>query len=145
MTTRATTATSYPSLGACLLRAGILTLTLATAWIHASLGGLLFLLNAAGYATFALGMVVPGPLGRLRPLFRLGLLGFTLVTIGAWVAFGARFDLAYIDKGIEVVLVALVALEIQLVDGGPLGLARRIRALLGEAASAVLSFVNGGS
>jgi hypothetical protein len=137
--TRTATTNTLPSMGVFLLRAGVVTLTLATAWIHASLGGLLFLMNAAGYATFAIGMLVPGPLGQLRPLVRLGLLGFTLVTIGAWVAFGARFELAYIDKGIEVLLVALVALEIQLLDGGPIGLARRIRALLGEAASAVTS------
>jgi hypothetical protein len=118
-------------------------LTLATAWVHASLGGLLFLLNAAGYATFAVGMLVPRPLALLRPLVRLGLLGFTIVTIGAWVAFGARFELAYIDKGIELVLVALVALEIQLQDGGPIGLARKIRSLMGRAASAVMAGVNG--
>jgi hypothetical protein len=133
------------SFGGVAVRAAIVALALATAWIHASLGGTLFLLNAAGYAALAVGMVVPGPLGQLRPLVRLGLLAFTIVTIAAWVAFGARFELAYIDKGIEVVLVALIALEIQLFDGGPLGLARRIRALFGEAGSAVVSFVNGGS
>ena len=126
------------------VRAVIVALTLATAWIHASLGGTLFLMNAAGYAVLAAGMVVPGPLGRLRPLTRLGLLTFTVATVGAWVAFGARFDLAYIDKGIELVLVALLALEIQVLDGGPIGLARRIRSLFAEGASAVVTFVAGG-
>jgi hypothetical protein len=148
MTTRSATASTAtattPNFVACLLRAGIVAAALATAWIHASLGGTLFLMNAVGYATLAAAMVVPGPLGHLRPLVRLALLGFTVVTIAAWVAFGARFELAYIDKGIEVVLVALIALEIQLLDGGPIGLARRIRSLVGEGASAVMTFVAGG-
>jgi hypothetical protein len=144
MASKSATQTTLFSFVACLLRAGIVASALATAWIHASLGGGLFLMNAVGYATLAAAMVVPGPLGHLRPLVRLALLGFTIVTIAAWVAFGARFELAYIDKGIEIVLVALIALEIQLLDGGPIGLARRIRSLAAEGASAVMTFVAGG-
>jgi hypothetical protein len=144
MSSQSPTAITFPTFVACLLRAGIVASALAAAWIHASLGGALFLMNAVGYATLAAAMVVPGPLGHLRPLVRLALLGFTVVTIAAWVAFGARFELAYIDKGIEVVLVVLIALEIQLLDGGPIGLARRVRSLLGEAASSVMAFVAGG-
>jgi hypothetical protein len=134
----ARTGVEIPLLGKAVLRAAIVALTLATAWIHASLGGTLFLLNAAGYAALAVGMVVPGPLGHLRPLARLGLLGFTIVTIAAWVAFGARFELAYVDKAIEGLLVALLVVEIWLLDGGPIGLARRLGSLLGELAAAVL-------
>jgi hypothetical protein len=141
----ATARAATPSVGRIGLRAGIVVLALATAWIHASLGGTLFLLNASGYMTLAAAMVVPGPLGRLRPLARIGLLAFTVVTIAAWVAFGARFELAYIDKAIEVILVTLLALEIQVEDGGPVGLAREIGSLAGDAASAVVAYVKGGS
>ena len=110
-----------------LLRGAIVALALATAWIHYRLGGLLFLANAAGYATLALAMVLPGPFSGIRWLTRLALLGFTVVTIVAWLAFGARFDLAYLDKAIEVALVGLLLLEIQRADGGPLGVVRRAR------------------
>ena len=66
-----------PRLGALALRFLVVGLTLATAAIHGSLGGLLFLANAVGYATLAVAMIVPGPLGRVRWLVRLALLGFT--------------------------------------------------------------------
>lgn len=113
-----------------LLRTAIICLTLATAAIHWSLGGLLFTLNAIGYATFAVAMVLPGPFRRIRPLVRIGLVGFTSATIVGWYLFGARFDLAYIDKAIEIVLAALVAIELWRADGGPLALARRGAAFL---------------
>ncbi len=116
--------------GTILVRASVVGLALATAAIHASLGGLLFLVNAAGYAVLAVAMVVPGPIGRIRWLVRLALIGFTLATIGAWVLFGVRFPLAYLSKAIEVALVALLTFELWQVDGGPVGIARRIRRLV---------------
>ena len=76
--------------------------TLATAWIHATLGSTLFLLNACGYVVLAAAMVLPGPVARVRWLARYALMGFAATTIAAWLAFGARFDLAYLSKGIEV-------------------------------------------
>src|SRR5690242_6255257 len=100
-----------------ILHAGIVGLTLTTAAIHASLGGPLFTLNAIGYATFALLMILPGRIAAIRWLVRLGLLGFTAVTIGGWILFGARFGLAYVDKGVEVVLVLALALDIWFEDG----------------------------
>jgi hypothetical protein len=99
------------------MRAAIVGLTLATASIHATLGGTL---------------VLPGPLGRIRWLTRWALVGFTAVTIGGWLMFGARFDLAYLDKGIEVALIGLLLLESWIVDGGPLGAARRARRIAGS-------------
>lgn len=108
----------------------VVGLTLATAAIHASLGGLLFLANAVAYATFAVAMVVPGPLGRVRWLVRLALLGFTAATIGGWVLFGARFSLAYLDKGIELGLMAAIAFEVWRLDGGPIGIVRQARRLI---------------
>ena len=119
-----------PRLGVLALRFLVVGLTLATAAIHASLGGLLFLANAIGYTTLAVAMIVPGPIGRIRWLVRLALLGFTAATIGGWVLFGARFPLAYLDKAIEVALIGALALEIWRSDGGPIGVVRQVRRLV---------------
>jgi hypothetical protein len=116
-----------------LTRAAIVALTIGTAAIHASLGGILFMLNAAVYAGFAAAMLLPGPVGRLRWLVRYGLIGFTIATILGWVAVGARFDLAYIDKALETALVGLLLVESWAVDGGPLAVARRAQRLAAAA------------
>jgi uncharacterized integral membrane protein len=110
-----------------ILRGSIVALTLATAAIHASLGGTLFILNAIGYTALAAAMVLPGPLARVRWLVRYALIGFTAATIGGWVAFGARFDLAYLDKALEVALIGLLLIESWVIDGGPVAAARRAR------------------
>jgi hypothetical protein len=119
-------------LGTAFIRFLVVTLTLATASIHASLGGLLFMANAIGYTTLAVAMIVPGPIGQVRWLVRLALMGFAAATIGGWVLFGTRFELAYIDKAIEVVLIAVVAIELWRTDGGPLAVARQARQLIGR-------------
>ena len=111
------------------LRSIIVALTVATAAIHATLGGFLFTLNAIGYATFAVAMIAPGPVGRIRWLVRIALIGFALTTILAWLLVGARFTVAYVDKAIEVVLVGFVATELWLEDGSPLEIGRRIARL----------------
>jgi hypothetical protein len=121
-----------------ILRAVIVGLALGTAAIHASLGGLLFTLNAIGYAGLAMAMVLPGPIGRIRWLVRLALLGFTMATIAGWLAFGARFPLAYVDKAIEVGLILATGLELWMVDGNPITLARRIRRLPSNIVHALL-------
>ena len=59
----AATPRSTPSTVA--LRASVVGLTLATAAIHASLGGMLFMANAAGYTVLAIAMVIPGPVGEV--------------------------------------------------------------------------------
>lgn len=120
-------------MSAVVMRLAIITLTLATAAIHATLGGTLFLLNAIGYVTFAVAMVLPGPVRRIRWLVRYGLIGFTMATIVGWVAFGARFDLAYVDKALEAALVGLLLVESWAVDGGPFAVARRVQRLAGSA------------
>ena len=74
-------------------------------------------------------MVLPGPFARYRWLVRLALLGFAAATIGGWLAFGARFPLAYVDKGIELTLIAFLAIELWLFDGGPRGIVRDVREL----------------
>jgi hypothetical protein len=110
-----------------ILRGSIVALTLATAAIHASLGGPLFMLNAIGYTALAAAMVLPGPLASVRWLVRYALIGFTAATIGGWVAFGARFDMAYLDKALEVALIGLLLIESWVIDGGPVAVARRAR------------------
>lgn len=118
--------------GTILLRAAIVGLTLATAAIHASLGGTMFMVNALGYTAFAIAMVLPGPFRRIRWLVRYGLIGFAAATIAGWLAFGARFDLAYLDKGIEVALIGLLMVESWMLDGGPLAVARKARRMAGS-------------
>ena len=115
-----------------VLRLGIVALTLATAAIHAGLGGPLFTLNAIGYTAFALAMVLPGPFAQFRWLVRYALIGFAAATIGGWLMFGARFDLAYIDKGIEVALIGLLLVESWALDGGLVAVAKRVRRLAGS-------------
>ena len=113
------------------------TLTLTTAAIHLGMGGLLFTLNAIGYGTIALALVLPWPLSRLRWLVRVALLGFTIATIGGWLAFGARFPLAYLDKALEVALVIVVGAAIWRRDGGPIEIAQRLLRIPGTVVRAV--------
>lgn len=119
-----------PRLGTAVLRSLVVALTLATAAIHASLGGPMFLANAVGYAILAVAMIVPGPMGRVRWIVRIALIGFAAATIGGWLLFGTRFPLAYLDKAIEVALIGVVGLELWLFDGGPIGIARQARRLI---------------
>ena len=133
--TRTTRQTAEPLRA--VLRGGVVFLTLTTAAVHASLGGPLFTLNAIGYAGFAIALVLPGRIAAIHWLVRLGLLGFTAVTIMGWIAFGARFPLAYVDKGVEGVLVVFLLIELWLEDGGPAGVARRGRALVADTRRAV--------
>jgi hypothetical protein len=119
-----------------LLRGGVVMLTLLTAAIHASLGGLLFTLNAAVYLALAVAMILPA-IGPFRWLARLALFGFASATIAGWVLFGARFQLAYIDKAVELALLCFLAIEVWLFDGGPAGDVRRLRRLAGSVAGAL--------
>jgi hypothetical protein len=115
-----------------MLTIGIVALTLTTAYIHFTLGGLLFLLNAAGYATAAAAIVLaawaPHPfVARFSWLPRVGLVGYTLVTIVGYLVMGPYFTLGFIAKGVEVVLIGLLAADILRVYGsfpGVLGAAR---------------------
>ena len=115
-----------------LLRSAIVGLTVATGWIHLSLGGLLFTLNGAGYLVAAAAMVVPLALAiRFRWFIRLGLIGYAMTAIVGWYLMGPRYDVAYIAKAIEIVLIALLAIEVWAYDGNPLRrVGRLIRPLL---------------
>lgn len=93
---------------------GILVLAIATAVIHIVLAIpanlTMFYLNGAGYILLALALVLP-QFKRYRSLIRWALIGFTLITIIGWVFVGERSAIAYIDKIIEVALVALLWID----------------------------------
>ncbi len=118
------------------LTVAIVGLTLATAYIHYSLGGLLFTLNATGYVGLA-GLVVIGatvrhPLvERFAWLPRIGLIGFAAMTIAAYLVIGPYFSLGWIAKAIEVTLIGLLVLDILRVHGSPAGLVRAAISSLG--------------
>lgn len=108
------------------LRAGIVALTLATGYIHLTLGGLLFTLNAAGYAVAAVAMVVPVALAvRFRWVVRVGLIGYAATAIVAWAVQGPYYSTAYVAKAIEVALIVLLAVDFVRADGNPVALVRR--------------------
>lgn len=109
-----------------VLRLAIVAFTLATAYIHVTLGGTMFIANAALYLAFAVLMSLPLEIAsRFRWLVRLALILFALATIVGWVMFGARYWTGYLDKAIEVALIALLSVEMVRYDGGPMAVARR--------------------
>lgn len=115
-----------------VLRAAIVTLTLATAYIHLSLGGLLFTLNAIGYVVGAAAMVLPIDLAaRYRWLIRMGLAGYAATTIVGWLIQPAFYSTAYLAKAIELVLIALLVIDFARHDGNPIErLRHEIRSML---------------
>ena len=109
-----------------VIRAAIVALAVATGYIHLKLGGLLFTLNALGYFTAAVAMVIPLALAvRFRWFIRLGLIGYAATTILGWAIQGPYYETAYIAKAIEVALIALVAIDFARMDGNPVTVVRR--------------------
>ncbi len=112
-----------------LLTAAIVGLTLATAYIHLSLGGLLFTLNGLGYLGLA-GLVVIGAAApvdlvkRFSWFPRIALVGYAAMTIAGYLVMGPYFSLGFIAKGIEAVLISLVVVDVIRVYGSPMGLVR---------------------
>ena len=112
------------------LRFGIVALTLGTAYIHSTLGGLLFTLNATGYAVAAVAMIVPMSLAiRFRWFVRLALMGYALTAIVMWAINGPYYSTAYIAKAIEVSLIFLLVVDFLRADGNPVKVVRREVAL----------------
>jgi hypothetical protein len=114
------------------LRVAIVALTLGTAYIHLTLGGVLFTLNAIGYLVGAVAMVIPlGIAVRYRWLIRIGLAGYAFATIVGWAIDPVFYSTAYLAKGIEVALVTLLVIDFARRDGNPIEVVRReIRPLL---------------
>ena len=108
------------------VRAAIVALALATGYIHYTLGGLLFTLNAAGYAVAAVAMIVPLALAvRFRWVIRIGLMGYAATAIVMWAIQGPYYTTAYIAKAIEVALIVTLAVDFARHDGNPVALVRR--------------------
>jgi hypothetical protein len=112
-----------------VLTAAIVGLTLATGYIHFTLGGVLFTLNALGYAGLAaiyvVGAMAPMPIIEKFSWFpRMALIGYAATTIVGYLVMGPYFTLGWIAKGIEVALIVLVAVDILRVYGSPMGLIR---------------------
>lgn len=110
-------------LGAGLV-AVIAALALATGYIHLTLGGLLFTLNALGYAGLAalyiLGAWAPLPIVQRFSWFpRVALAGYAMLTIVGWAIQGPYYSTAFIAKGIEVALIVLLAIDFARMDGNP--------------------------
>jgi hypothetical protein len=97
------------------LRVGVIVLTVGTALIYLYLGlqGFpLFILNGLGYVTLLAALTLPIPrISDYRNLTRWILVGYTALTIFLWILVGARNTIGYVDKIIEILLVALLVLE----------------------------------
>jgi hypothetical protein len=113
VTTQQPLATRVAGIG---LTIGIVELTVTTAFIHLTLGGLLFTVNGLGYLALASAVaaasVIRGPLARFGWLPRVGLAGYTAVTIGAYLVIGPYFSLGWVAKGIEVAILTLLAVDL---------------------------------
>ena len=108
-----------------VVRAAIVALTLATGYIHFTLGGLLFTLNATGYAVAAVAMIIPLALAvRFRWVIRIGLIGYAATAIIGWAIMGPYYSTAYLAKAIEVALIVLVAVDFVRHDGSPISVVR---------------------
>ena len=115
-----------------VIRIAIVGLTLGTAYIHSTLGGLLFTLNATGYLIAAVAVIIPlGLAVRFRWFIRLGLMGYAATAIAAWAIQGPYYSTAYIAKAIEVVLITLLAVDFARMDGNPVNVVKTELALLG--------------
>lgn len=87
----------------------IVGLTLSTGYIHYWVGGMLLTLNAIGYLTLSIAVVVSAVFfRRFLPLVLIALAGYAAVTIVGWMFMGPYIDVAYLAKGIEVVLIATI-------------------------------------
>lgn len=111
------------------LTTGIVGLSLGTAFVHFTLGGLLFFLNGAGYVALA-GLFVVGAAAR-RPMIRrfswfprMALAAFTVTTIIGYLIIGPYITLGWVTKGVEVALLTLLALDMRRVYGGPRAMLR---------------------
>src|SRR5919109_408737 len=113
------------------IRVAIVALTLGTAYIHSTLGGLLFTLNATGYVVAAAAMLAPIALAsRFRWFIRLGLMGYAATAIVAWAIMGPYYSTAFIAKAIEVSLIALLLIDFIRFNGNPVA---KVRSEVGNA------------
>ena len=103
---------------------GIFLLTLATAAIHLylglSFGNTLFILNGLGYLALLAALQVPIPqLTRFRPIARWALVGYATLTIVLYFIDNPGMTIGYVDKAIEVALIALLLADAYRVGSEP--------------------------
>lgn len=112
------TAQTQTKLG--LVQFGIMITSLITAVIHLYLGvkfyDTLFILNGLGYLILMVGLFIPLSLAQQnRSLIRWALIGFTAVTVLAWLVIGDKSwpsgALGYITKFDEIILLALLWMD----------------------------------
>jgi hypothetical protein len=95
------------------LKVGIFLLALGTAFIHLylglSFGNTLFVLNGIGYLGLLAALQLPIPqLARFRGPARWALVGYAALTIALYFLDDPGMTIGYVDKAIEVALVALL-------------------------------------
>jgi hypothetical protein len=117
------------------LGVGIFLLTLATAVIHLFLafsaipyyglnvGVMLFILNGLGYLGLLAALQLPIPqLTRFRSAARWALVGYAALTILLFFLMAPWYDIiGYVDKAIEVVLIALLLADAYTASSEPSG------------------------
>jgi len=114
-----------------IIRIAIVGLVLGTAYIHSTLGGLLFTLNAVGYVVAAVAIAIPLGLAiRFRWFIRLGLVGYAVTAIVAWAVQGPYYSTAYVAKAIEIALITLLVIDFARMDGNPVKVVKSELALL---------------
>ena len=125
-------ASSRTSVG---LGIGIFMLTLATASIHLYLalsaipymgfnfGVMLFILNGLGYLGLLAALQLPIPqLARFRSAARWALVAYAALTIVLWFIIAPVYEIiGYIDKTIEVALIALLIADAYTASSEPSG------------------------
>ncbi len=116
-----------------VLRVAVAALALANGYIHSTLGGLQFTLNAIGFVVLAIALIAPvWPFGQVRWLTRLAVIGFAGTTAIGWYLFGARYNVGYLSVAIDLTIVALAAIDSYVAVGSPVQIARRIVRLGGR-------------
>jgi len=117
------------------LGVGIFLLTLATASIHLFLaftaipyfglnfGVILFILNGLGYLGLLAAVQLPIPqLARFRSAARWTLVAYATLTIVLWLIMAPLYDIiGYVDKAIEVALIALLLADAYTASSEPSG------------------------
>ena len=98
-----------------MLKLAIIALVIATAAIHLArgipYGMLMFILNGLGYLGLVAALYLP-QFKRYQTWVRWTLVVFTAVTIIGWIAIGDKtLVIGYVDKVIEIVLIALLLVE----------------------------------
>lgn len=110
-----------------VLRVSAAALALANGWIHLQLGGLMFTLNAIGFAVLAVALVAPiAPAPQLRFLTSLALAAYAAATAMGWLVLGARYDMGYLSFVLDIVILVLAVTDLLLVNGSPIAIAKNL-------------------